>query len=157
MPLEVERKFVAVEPPTADVLGEGMVMRQGYLAEDGGVSVRVRITAAASVLTVKAGSGLSRTEVETTIDIRAAEELWLHTARRRIAKTRYRVALPGVDVVAEVDLFEDDLAGLCIVEVEFESVDAAEAFVPPAWFGREVTGLTGWSNAELARNGRPPT
>ena len=156
MPLEVERKFVAVEPPTAHVLGAGVEMRQGYLAEDGGVSLRLRMTDAASVLTVKAGSGLSRTEVESTIDSRAAEELWPYTAGRRIAKTRYRIALPGVEVVAEVDLFDGDLAGLCIVEVEFDSVEAADAFVAPAWFGREVTGMKGWSNADLARNGRPP-
>ena len=63
--------------------------------------------------------------------------------------------LPDSSLVAEVDLFEGELAGLCIVEVEFDSVEASGAFAPPPWFGREVTGVAGWSNAELARRGRP--
>ena len=154
MPAEIERKFVAAEAPDAGRLGDGVHIRQGYLAEDDGVSVRVRITDAKSWLTVKAGTGLERTEVEVTIDHDAAEELWPYTAGRRLEKTRYRVELPD-DVVAEVDLFDDDLADLCLVEVEFDSVDVADAFVPPAWFGREVTGTPGWSNADLARTGIP--
>ena len=61
----------------------------------------------------------------------------------------------GHDLVAEVDLFEGDLAGLCLVEVEFASEDDANAFEAPDWFGRDVTAIKGWSNADLARNGRP--
>ena len=132
-------------------------MRQGYLAEDGDVTLRVRISDAGSWLTVKAGSGLARTEVEVTIDDEAAEELWPHTNGRQLEKTRYRVELPESGLVAEVDLFEGELDGLCLVEVEFDSVDAANGFDPPQWFGREVTGQPGWSNADLARSGRPPS
>ncbi len=47
------------------------------------------------------------------------------------------------------------LAGLSVVEVEFGSEREAASFAPPAWFGRELTGETGWSNAALARHGRP--
>jgi CYTH domain-containing protein len=39
--------------------------------------------------------------------------------------------------------------------VEFVSEQAAKEFCPPPWFGREVTDVDGWSNAELARRGRP--
>jgi CYTH domain-containing protein len=39
--------------------------------------------------------------------------------------------------------------------VEFDSEDDAAAFAPPHWFGREVTGQAGWSNAALARHGLP--
>ena len=31
------------------------------------------------------------------------------------------------------------LTGLSVAEVEFATEDAADAFEPPAWFGREVT------------------
>jgi CYTH domain-containing protein len=157
VPVEVERKFVAANPRPADQLGRGVRMRQGYLAEDGDVTLRVRISDAGSWLTVKAGSGLARTEVEVTIDDEAAEELWPHTNGRQLEKTRYRVELPESGLVAEVDLFEGELDGLCLVEVEFDSVDAANGFDPPQWFGREVTGQPGWSNADLARSGRPPS
>lgn len=158
MGIEVERKFVAAGPPATDRLGPGQPMRQGYLAEDGAVEVRVRITDGNSWLTVKAGTGLARTEVEVAIGIGEAEALWVHTAGRRIEKTRHRVRLEGhPDLLADVDLFDGELTGLCVVEVEFESVEAAGDFDPPRWFGREVTGVPGWSNAALARHGRPPS
>jgi CYTH domain-containing protein len=42
-----------------------------------------------------------------------------------------------------------------VAEVEFPSRAEAEAFEPPSWLGRDVTGEAGWSNAELATDGRP--
>jgi CYTH domain-containing protein len=57
----------------------------------------------------------------------------------------------GVDL----DRYHGTLAGLVTVEVEFPDVASAESFAPPAWFGTEVTGRPEWSNAALARSGRP--
>ncbi len=54
-----------------------------------------------------------------------------------------------------MDLYDGDLDGLCTVEVEFADRAAAGAFEAPGWFGAELTGQPGWSNAELARDGRP--
>src|SRR4051794_41969955 len=68
-------------------------MRQGYLAEDGDVEVRLRITDAGSVITVKAGSGLHRTGGESAITDQDAEALWPKTVGRRIEKVRHRVAV----------------------------------------------------------------
>jgi adenylate cyclase len=161
MAIEIERKWVADRPPdviTTDLTGARF--RQGYLAVDGDVTVRIRISDGWAKLTVKAGAGAStsRTEVEVDIDLAEAEELWSFTAGRRIIKTRYRVPLDpsvAVDLVAEVDVFDGDLAGLCIVEVEFPSEEAAGLFEAPDWFGRDVTAVKGWSNADLARHGRP--
>ncbi|MGD9995916.1 MAG: CYTH domain-containing protein [Ilumatobacteraceae bacterium] len=157
MTTEIERRFVAVDPPPGELLGPGERMRQGYLTDDGPVTVRIRITDAASVLTIKAGSGLSRTEIEVPLSRADAEELWPHTSGRRIEKTRHRVMLSDRDggSVAEVDLYDGGLAGLCTVEVEFDSEADAAEFRPLDWFGREVTGDARWTNAALARHGRP--
>lgn len=159
MAIEIERKWVASERPDVVTSGSrGARLRQGYLAEDGVITVRIRISDDWAKLTVKAGAATSRTEVEVDVDPAEAEELWPFTEGRRVLKTRYRVPLDpslGIDLVAEVDLFEDELAGLCLVEVEFASEEAAAAFRAPDWFGRDVTATEGWSNAELARNGRP--
>jgi CYTH domain-containing protein len=151
---EIERKWVADRPPSTATLGAGTTLRQGYVAIDGDVTVRVRIAPDQAWLTIKGGGdAISRTEVELALDLDEAEDLWEHTGSRRLEKTRHRV-LVG-DHTAEVDVFAGSLAGLCIVEVEFPSVDAADAFDAPAWFGREVTGHAEWSNASLARQGRP--
>lgn len=153
MTIEIERKFVLSDTPPSAVLGPGVRLRQGYLAEDGDVQVRIRIAGLDATLTVKAGRGLRRTEVETTIAPDAAEALWAHTEGRRIEKVRHRVAVG--DQVADVDVYDGALAGLCTAEVEFPSEAAAAAFEAPEWLGREVTAETGWDNASLSRHGRP--
>lgn len=154
--IEIERKFILPDVPPGDLLGAGVHIRQGYLAEEGHVEVRVRITSEQATLTVKAGRGVARTEVDVPIAAAEAESLWTHTEGRRVDKTRHRVTLDAaLGHVAEVDVYAADLAGLCVVEVEFSTEASAAAFVPPSWFGRELTGVSGWGNAALARHGRP--
>jgi adenylate cyclase len=150
--IEIERKFIVDALPTIGV-GSGMRIRQGYLAEDGDAEIRVRFADAAAVLTVKVGRGRRRTEVELPLTTADGEELWTHTEGRRVTKRRHRVDLD--DLTAEVDVYDGALAGLVVVEVEFDSEAAADVFSPPAWFGRELTGDPAWSNASLARHGRP--
>ncbi len=156
MATEIERKFIVDELPPRDVLAAGIRIRQGYLALDGDVELRVRIADGDANLTVKVGSGLRRIEVEAPISAEEAEALWPHTSGRRIDKVRHRVGV-GLQLVADVDVYEGDLAGLVVVEVEFHSDISSAGFDPPAWFGREVTGQAEWSNAQLAQHGRPAT
>lgn len=164
MPTEIERKWVAGDRPDV-ALPPGRRLRQGYLPTGEGtdrVTVRVRIVDdAVAVLTIKAPAadgGLARAEIEVPLAREAAEELWALTAGRRIDKVRHVVALTDgaePELAAEVDLYAGELAGLCTVEVEFASLEAARRFVAPAWFGTEVTGDERWSNAALAAHGRP--
>jgi adenylate cyclase len=155
--IEIERKFMVADLPAVGLLGPGVQIRQGYIAEDGPVTVRVRITDARATLTVKAGSGLARTEVDVEITNDQAEALWPYTVGRRLDKTRHRVDLVdgGRQHVADVDVYAGSLEGLCVVEVEFGAEADAAAFNPPEWFGEELTEAPGWSNAALARHGRP--
>ena len=148
---EVERKFRVASVP--DDVGAGAALRQGYLAIDGDVEVRVRDEDGACTLTVKGGAGLERAEVETAIDADQFAELWPLAGDRTIEKVRHR--LPLGDVTAELDLYHGRLDGLAVVEVEFPDRGAAESFSPPSWFGEELTGRKGWSNASLARHGAP--
>lgn len=157
MPVEIERAFVAAALPDPDLLGPGRRLRQGYVAGEGDVEVRVRIAEDRADLTVKGGVGLSRTEVVLALEEGEAEALWPLTDGRRIDKVRHRVPLQDGGLVAEVDVFAGALEGLVRIEVEFDSEAAAHAFGPPAWFGQEVTGIGAWTNAQLARNGRPET
>jgi adenylate cyclase len=148
---EVERKFRVAEPPPG--VGDGSRIRQAYVAIDGDVEVRIRDEDGACSLTVKGGHGLERAEVEVAIDAGRFDELWSLAGERHLEKRRARV--PVGDVVAELDRYEGRLAGLAVVEVEFGGREAAAAFVPPAWFGEELTGQRAWSNAALARDGAP--
>jgi CYTH domain-containing protein len=150
---EIERKFLVERLPDDAAWQAERALRQGYVALDGDTEVRVREDAGAWRLTVKHGGGLRRVEVEIELDARRGEALWALTEGRRVAKRRHEMAYG--DALLEVDVFEDDLEGLIVAEVEFEDEAAARAFTPPAWFGREVTGEPGYANRALAVDGRP--
>jgi adenylate cyclase len=153
MGTEIERKFLVDDVPDVTAAPADR-LRQGYVALDDAAEVRVRLADRGATLTVKGGSGLARTEVEVGVDQDQAQDLWALTEGRRVEKTRYRLPLDG-GLVAEVDRYQGALDGLCTVEVEFATPAAANAFTPPPWFGEELTGHRGWSNAALALHGRP--
>ena len=56
-------------------------------------------------------------------------------------------------MVFELDVYEGALAGLVTLEVEFASEDAARAWTPPPWAGRDVTGDKAYANQTLAVRG----
>ena len=70
-----------------------------------------------------------------------------------LSKTRYKIPLPPNSIsqtskslgcpeyglVAELDVFHGRLEGLRVVEVEFPDTLVADAFIPPDWFGDEVS------------------
>lgn len=155
--VEIERKFLVASLPAEFRSLRGVDIRQGYLAVEGGVEVRVRAAGDERWLTVKGegagiGAGVGRREVEVPLGRAVFEALWAMTDGRRLEKRRVRVGLAG-EVVAEVDVYGGRLAGLVVVEVEFADAGEAGRFDPPAWFGREVTGEAGYRNRVLAECG----
>lgn len=153
MGVEHERKFLVAGDP-GPAAGPAVALRQAYVAIDGDRTVRVRQAGDRYTLTVKAGAGVSRAEVEVPLNRADFDQLWALSATRSVDKQRRRVPLDG-HLVAELDEFAGRHAGLRLVEVEFPSAAEAACFDPPAWFGRDVTGEEWASNAWLAENGRP--
>lgn len=149
--IERERRFLVDVVP--DELPRPSRIVQGYLMTRP-AGVRVRNEDGVYTLTIKSGSGLRRTEIERTLDAAEFDALWEVATDLRITKRRHRIELDRGGV-AELDLFDGDLAGRRIVEVEFDDDAAAAAFEPPEWFGREVTDDGRYTNAALARDGWP--
>ena len=158
---EIERKFLVRQPPeTAGV--EPKLIEQGYLvisAEPGRPPIEIRLRRTnrrEAELTIKSKpAGQGRMEVEVPVDEGQFDALWPLTAGQRIAKRRYPIPLPG-GLLAEFDDYEEKLAGLKVVEVEFPDEERARRFIPPAWFGREVSGDPAYSNARLATSAQGP-
>jgi len=71
------------------------------------------------------------------------------TQGRRIQKTRYTGALPD-GLIFELDIFRGTRAPLMLVEAEFPTLDPASAFIPPDWFGADVTAEKRFKNKALA-------
>ena len=153
--VEIERKFLVPELPPRLQQWPAALIEQGYLAVgDNGTEVRVRRRDGDAVLTVKGGGGRSRTEEEFGIDDERFARLWPLTEGRRVEKTRHVIdAGEGLDI--EVDVYSGALTGLMVAEVEFDTEEAADAFEPPAWFGREVTDDARFKNQRLASEGAP--
>jgi adenylate cyclase len=153
-PVEIERKFLVSTLPNLQKL-EAFQVRQGYLTSVAdSVEVRLRQKGAAYFMTLKSGAGLQRLEYEILIDKSQFDALWPATDGRRIEKTRYLGNLED-HLIFELDVFSGRLASLILVEVEFETVNAATNFTPPAWFGLDVTDDKRFKNKTLAMNGQP--
>lgn len=149
--IERERRYLVAELPAE--LPDPTVIVQAYLTTEP-ASVRVRREGDRRTLTIKIGSGVTRTEIERPLDPDEFDALWAAAKALLIEKRRHRVPIGG-GLVAELDLFDGELSGRRIVEVEFADEQSASTFVPPPWFGREVTDDPRYTNAALARHGWP--
>lgn len=152
--IEIERKYLLVRVPDLSAARKS-VIRQGYLTRpEDSVEIRLRQSDAAYVLTLKSGDGVVRSEREVALDAAQFEPLWPQTEGRRVEKERWTGDLGG-GLRFELDLFAGALAPLRLVEVEFASESDAAAFVPPDWFGAEVTTDKRYKNKTLALHGLP--
>lgn len=57
---------------------------------------------------------------------------------KKLRKYRYNYPF-SKNIVCEIDVFLDDLQGLCLVDFEFENEEALQSFVPPSFCSVEVT------------------
>lgn len=151
---EIERKFLIEKLPENLQQYPATEITQGYLAiTSDGTEVRLRKKEDRYFQTVKSGAGLQRGEVEIELSNDQFEQLWLMTEGKRIEKSRYEIPLAATKI--ELDVFRGVLQGLMIAEVEFRSIEQAKSFLPPSWFGKEVTEDDRYSNRNLARWGIP--
>ncbi len=170
--MEIERKYLV------PVLPEGFEgypcteIEQGYLCTK--PTVRVRRMGDRYILTVKenltpvvprdaraAVPAITNREEEFDLSPAAYQSLKSKCEGRLVQKTRYRIPLPatgankGAELCAELDIFHGHHEGLRLVEVEFPDADSANAFVPPAWFGTEVTADPRYRNSHMALSSSP--
>jgi adenylate cyclase len=150
--MEVERKFRLRQPPDLSS-SESDPIEQGYLAVGADGEVRLRRKGEKTLLTAKRGAGLSRGEAEVEISAEQFEALWPLTEGRRLRKHRHVLPHDGLEI--EVDVYQGELEGLIVAEIEFDSEEQARGFEPPDWLGEDVTGDERFLNENLAVDGAP--
>ena len=149
MAIEIERKFLLRSDDWRPLVTDCVRLRQAYLAQDGGLSTRVRIVDTSSAtLTIKSRkAGLRRLEFEFPIPLVEAEALLSLRQGASIEKVRHHVPWHGLRW--EIDVFEGDNAGLTVAEIELaHERDHVEM---PAWLSVEITGQERYYNSRLAR------
>ena len=145
--MEIERKFTVKELP-ANLAGyPSKRIEQGYLCTK--PVLRVRRKGDEYWLTYKGEGLLVREEHEFPLDEEAYRHLLAKADGRIITKDRYHI--PCGEYTIELDVFDGELAPLVIAEVEFPSVEAAQAFAPPPWFDKDVTEDPAYSNSNLSK------
>lgn len=159
--MEIERKFTIKSLPEDLENYPFHHIEQAYLSTM--PVVRVRKEDDQYYLTYKGSGLLSRDEYNLPL----TEESYLHLREKAdghiISKKRYLIPLkhPGFiegyptppadySLTIELDVFDEPFAPLIMAEVEFGSKEAAQAFLPPDWFDRDVTYCPEYHNSNLA-------
>lgn len=160
--MEIERKFTIKTLPEHLAQYPAIHMEQGYLNTN--PVVRVRKENEDFVLTYKGKGLLAREEYNLPLNKESYAHLKEKCDGNIITKTRYRIPLPNPVFAAscpkelipetltiELDIFEPPFAPLILAEVEFDSLEAARAFLPPDWFLEDVTMDKAYHNSTLSR------
>jgi len=148
--IEIERRFLLAGVPVGvevaavneidDRYLDGTRLRLRRMAETGG-ETQLKLTQK-----VPEDGGGARHGRLTTIYVSEAEHAVLAgLPAATLTKTRLSIPPYGIDV------FHGALAGLCLAEVEFPTVEEAEAHAPPPFCGPEVTTDPRFTGGELVR------
>lgn len=146
--MEIERKFLITELPEDYFSYPFHQISQAYLCTS--PVVRIRRTDDTYTLTYKGSGMLSREEYNLPL----TEESFFHLLGKADGKiiTKKRYLIPYQDhYTIELDIFEGDLSPLICAEVEFLSEEDAKGFIPPQWFGTDVTFHPEYKNSYLSR------
>lgn len=160
---EFERKFLMNREDIPNYLlmtAQRVEIEQAYLkfaTEDDPIEKRISKRGDEYLYTEKEslpGQMLERLQKEGGIPEGVYEILLARHKGNIVRKMRH--IFPAKDARLEFDVFQGDLEGLILMEVEFpDDPEAARTFTPPDWFGPEVTNDIRYRNASLAQFGMP--
>ena len=151
--MEIERKFLIGKLPDLADLDLHRIS-QGYISTS--PDIRIRKDNEKYFLTMKGNGTLCREEHTLEITSEEYNNLLAKCVGRTIEKLRYYAPLKSGHI-AEIDIYTGELDGLQVVEVEFKSGADAACFIPPEWFGAEVTHDMRYRNSSLAISKTVPT
>ena len=145
--MEIERKFLVNTLPSNLSTYPCRQIEQAYLCTC--PVVRIRHLDEDFILTYKSNGMLARQEVELPLTSEAYYHLLKKADGTIISKKRY--VIPYTDNLnIELDIFEGMLDGFLMAEVEFSSIEEANRFTAPTWFGKDVTFLSDFHNSNLS-------
>ncbi len=159
--MEIERKFLVEKLPSGLSSYESLMIEQAYLCTD--PVIRIRRENENYYMTYKSRGLMTREEYNLPLNAAAYEHLLDKADGNIISKKRYLIpiakpvfassfALPASlpELKIELDVFEPPFAPLVIAEVEFPDEETANAFIPPAWLGEDVTNSPKYHNSYLS-------
>ena len=146
--MEIERKFIPKYLPEEIKDATCHEIEQAYLNTF--PVIRIRKSDDDYYLTYKGGGKMVHEEYNLPLNKEAYYHLLEKADGNIITKKRFEIPLND-GLIAELDIFEGKFEGLLLVEVEFESEDAANSFIAPEWFGEDVTSDGRYHNSNLSK------
>lgn len=153
--LEIEKKYRVKRLPENLDSFEHKVIEQSYLNK-GGAPIRLRKfikdDQIRCVFSKKARIAEGAFEcIEHNIELPESiyEKLLSAKEGRTIIKTRYKIPLTnGLSI--DLDVFHDFFEGVCVAEIEYESIEQANNYRVPDWLGEELTNSEKLANGYMA-------
>jgi adenylate cyclase len=150
---EIERKFLVNSEKISKYiipLVAGSIIRQGYVFDNEEKSMRIRIINNKGYITLKQNidDSFSRWEFEYEIPFKDATEMLDIMCDSTLKKKRSYFSFDGKHTW-EIDMFENENAGLIIAEIELDSEN--EKFDIPDFIEKEVTDDPRYLNINLIK------
>lgn len=145
--MEIEKKYLIHKLPENLETYPRKKIQQAYLCTN--PVVRIRKQDEEYILTYKGKGLMVREEYNLPINRDAYEHLLQKADGIVLTKTRYLLPLPQ-GLTIELDVFDAPYENLRLAEVEFSSEEEANSFVPPEWFGEDVTFSSKYHNSVLS-------
>lgn len=135
---EMERVFLLREFPKDLKKSRHIIIRVGDFFDSNSIdALKIKQKGDKYALIKKEGnSALKRTEHTIFIKNGEFDILWRCTTQKH-EKIRYFYKIDSH--LCEIDLYQGKLLGYVRAEVEFKNPKVMKSFVPPMWFGEEIT------------------
>lgn len=148
--MEIERKYLVNTLPDNLASYPHRTIEQGYLSTE--PVIRIRKDGEKYELTYKSKGFMMREEHTLPLTQTSYEHLKPKIDGYLITKERYNIPY-DTSLTIELDYFLGDFSPLILAEVEFPDETSANAFVPPDWFGKDVTFSPEYQNSSLSQKG----
>ena len=146
--MEIERKYLIDELPFDVTAYPSHEIEQAYLKTN--PVVRIRREDENYYLTYKSKGLMAREEYNLPLNQEAYAHLLEKADGNVLTKTRYKIPLDD-HLIIEIDVFHGKFEGLILAEVEFPTMEEANDFQPPKYFGKDVTFSTEYHNSTLSQ------
>jgi len=149
--IEIERKFLVRDIPFNLENFKFSFIKQGYLSTN--PVMRLRQKDDSYIFTFKGEGRIKRVEFEYPLTFQQFSDLWKKIEGKEIIKKRYFIPLKDSGFTAELDIYEGEFMGFRNVEVEFPSEELALNFIPPEWFGEDISLDSKYTNSSMSNFG----
>lgn len=148
--MEIERKFLINKENLPKNLEQypHHELEQAYIITE--PVLRIRKKDDEYIFTYKGQGLMKREEIEFMLTKEAYEKLRCKCEGNIISKVRYEIPAKN-HLIIELDAFHGDFEGLYLAEVEFTNEQDALSYIPPKWFGEEVTQINTFHNSTLSK------